>query len=405
MSDWDKLANDYPEYRLLAQKFREPRPRRLLALDGGGIRGVLTLEVLAELERQLREKTGGGPDFRLSDYFDYVAGTSTGAIIAAGLALGFPVQKLLDFYQKSGKAMFKKPWLWKRLWYSYESKPLLRTLKRTFSVDGQDTTLGSGNLRCLLLVVLRNVTTDSPWPLSSNPFATYNRLERKDSNLRVPLYKLVRASTAAPVFFSPQTISFEEGNAKKTFKFEDGGMTPYNNPAFLLYRMATEEPYKLSWEKGEKKLLLVSVGTGAAPLLDARIYSQGNSILKNAANIPSALMYGAQIDQDVNCRLSGRCVYGAPIDREIGDLIPLDRSSTLDSPPHLPLSVDLGRNFLYARYNVELTHEGLADLGITGVDPEKVAKLDSVKSMKDLRRIGKALGEKTVDVTRFGPHV
>lgn len=402
MSDWNKLANDYPEYQQLAQRFCEPRPRRLLALDGGGIRGILTLEVLAELERQLRERTKGGPDFRLSDYFDYIAGTSTGAIIATGLALGFSVEKLLAFYEKSGKAMFKKPALWKRLWYSYKSRPLLRTLKKTFSVDGKDTTLGSGKLRCLLLVVLRNVTTDSPWPLSSNPFATYNRLDRKDCNLRVPLYKLVRASTAAPVFFSPQTISFERDNPKKTFKFEDGGMTPYNNPAFLLYRMATEEPYKLSWEKGEKNLLLVSVGTGAAPRLDARIYSKGNFLLKNAANIPSALMYGAQIDQDINCRLSGRCVYGAPIDREIGDLIPLDRSAALN--PQLPPSVDAGRSFLYARYNVELTHDGLKELGITGVDPEEVAKLDSVKNIKDLRRIGRALGEKAVDVTRFDPH-
>jgi predicted acylesterase/phospholipase RssA len=73
----------------LAERFETEKPqRKLLALDGGGIRGVITLEILAELERQLAEKTGQGKAFRLGQYFDYVAGTSTGAIVAAGLAVG-----------------------------------------------------------------------------------------------------------------------------------------------------------------------------------------------------------------------------------------------------------------------------------------------------------------------------
>ena len=395
MADWDKLAQEFPRYGPLAQRFREPRQRRLLALDGGGIRGALTLEVLAEIERQLREKTRAGDDFRLCDYFDYIGGTSTGAIIAAGLAMGFSVEKLLGFYQESGEAMFTTPFFLKRLWYSYESEPLLQKLKETF---GAETTLGSEKLRCLLLVVMRNVSTDSPWPISSNPFAKYNRPQREDNNLNGRLYEIVRASTAAPTFFSPQTITF----GKKTFKFEDGGVTPYNNPAFLLYRMATEEPYNLNWEKGENKLLLVSVGTGAAPQLDAETYSKGNFILTNAKNIPSSLMYGSQVDQDINCRLSGRCVYGSEIDREIGDLRP--RHGESEPRPHLPLSTDAGRNFLYFRYNVELSREGLADIGITDVDPRQVSKLDAVKNIGDLRRVGAALAKKVVDVEQFGPH-
>ena len=53
-------------------------PRKLLALDGGGIRGTITLEILAELERSLEQRLGAGPGFVLADYFDYIAGTSTG---------------------------------------------------------------------------------------------------------------------------------------------------------------------------------------------------------------------------------------------------------------------------------------------------------------------------------------
>ena len=66
-------------------------PRKLLALDGGGIRGILTLEVLDRIERELQKKLGRGDDFLLADYFDYVAGTSTGAIIATCISLGMRV--------------------------------------------------------------------------------------------------------------------------------------------------------------------------------------------------------------------------------------------------------------------------------------------------------------------------
>ncbi|HEX6184122.1 MAG TPA: patatin-like phospholipase family protein, partial [Pyrinomonadaceae bacterium] len=244
MADWNKLATEHPRYERLARKYLEPRPRRMLSLDGGGIRGVITLQVLAELERQLREKTGGGADFRLGDYFDYVGGTSTGAIIASCLAYGFSVEEIIGLYDRLGKGMFKMPWNpVKLLWYKYRSDPLEGQLRDIFGKDedGDDFMLGSGLLRCLLLLVLRNVSTDSFWPISNNPFARYNLGEgadyaNKKSNLHIPLWQLVRGSTAAPTFFKPQEIEVRSRNSVKTFKFEDGGVTPYNNPAFLLYR-------------------------------------------------------------------------------------------------------------------------------------------------------------------------
>ena len=68
-------------------------------------------------------------------------------------------------------------------------------------------------------------------------------------------------------------------------------------------------------------MLVVSVGTGSAPKVDSEVYSSGKTVFTNLANFPAALMYGAQVDQDVNCRVAGRCVHGAVIDRELGDLI------------------------------------------------------------------------------------
>jgi len=83
-------------------------PKRILALDGGGIRGVLTLEFLLELEKQLREKLQLGNGFVLADYFDLIAGTSTGAIIAAALALGKSVEEVRGFYLNCGCEIFTK---------------------------------------------------------------------------------------------------------------------------------------------------------------------------------------------------------------------------------------------------------------------------------------------------------
>jgi uncharacterized protein len=83
-------------------------PRKLLALDGGGIRGLITIEVLAELERQIRAgliahgKLELNAPFVLADYFDYIAGTSTGAIIATALSLGMSVDTVRQFYEESG---------------------------------------------------------------------------------------------------------------------------------------------------------------------------------------------------------------------------------------------------------------------------------------------------------------
>ena len=122
------------------------------------------------------------------------------------------------------------------------------------------------NLHCLLTVVTRNLTTDSAWPVSSNPAALFNNPDLDDCNLKLELWRLVRASTAAPVFFPPEVISLSPDDPSKSFVFVDGGTTAYNNPAFLLFKMATEPAYRLGWARGERNLLIVSVGTGSAPM-------------------------------------------------------------------------------------------------------------------------------------------
>jgi hypothetical protein len=354
----------------------------------------MTLEILAELERQLAEWSGEGDDFRLCHFFDYIAGTSTGAILAAGLARGMSARELLDFYTEAGPLMFQKSHLLRRLRNFYTADPLKQKLQEVF---GADTTLHPDHLRSLLLVVTRNATTDSPWPVSTNPEAKYNEVARGDCNLNIPLWQLVRASTAAPIYFPPEVLAWDPADPDKTFVFVDGGITPYNNPSFLLYRMATLPEYRLGWPIGERRLMMVSLGTGSAPGADGDVLAPDKNLVSNLAGLPGALMYGAQVDQDVNCRTVGRCVHGNPIDRELGDMIPRRHGRKVS------LDEDLGRAFLYARFEPELTAAGLAGLGLPDIDPKTVQTLDAVGAIPDLRRIGQAVAGELGVTAQFGP--
>lgn len=378
----------------LAERYETQRPRKMLALDGGGIRGVITLKFLEKIENDLKKKLNKGDEFRLCDYFDYIGGTSTGAIIAAGLSIGLSVKELIHFYLTKGKDMFDKNFILKRWKALYESGPLLSMLQQTFGAD-TDLIIRKGKYRCLLLVVTMNRTTDSPWPISNNPLAKYNDEKRPDCNAQIKLYQLVRASTAAPVFFPPETLQWDPHDPGKSFVFVDGGVTPYNNPSFLMYRMATQPAYNLNWETGEDKMLIVSVGTGAAPTA-----GEYHNLLDAAKGLPNNLMYAMQIDQDINCRTVGRCTYGAPIDRELNYMIPKDEHGNI-----YPLSQDTKRHFLYARYNADLSPEGLAELNLATINSDDVRKMDSVDFIDDLQIVGKAAADQQVRIEHFGSFV
>ena len=368
----------------LMERIEREGPKKLLAVDGGGIRGVLALEVLQGIEDLLRAKSGR-PDFRLADYFDYIAGTSTGGIIAAGLSMGMSVGEILKFYQEAGAQMFVKANLLRRLRYKFEDEPLAEKLREVFA---SDTTLGSEKLQTLLLLVMRNATTDSPWPISNNPYARYNGRTRDDCNLDLPLWQLVRASTAAPTFFPPEVIVLSPGTATaREFVFVDGGVTMYNNPAFQMFLMATLDRYwalkpEARWQTGAEHMLVVSVGTGTSPAARQGLEPDEMNLLFNATTIPSALMFAALNEQDLLCRVFGDCRAGEALDREVGDLVgsdgPLQHGQKL---------------FTYLRYNAELTREGLDALGCRDIEPKTVQQMDSIQGIPELRRVGARVAE------------
>jgi patatin-like phospholipase/acyl hydrolase len=372
---------------------REP-PYRLLAIDGGGIRGMVAIEVLAGIEGMVQAELGASDEFVLADYFHYIGGTSTGAIIATCLSLGMRVDRIRRFYVEHGQTMFDKANLVRRIRYRFEGRRLTELIQQEF---GADTTLGDERLRTLLMLVMRNASTNSPWPVSNNPRARYNRrdhLEGTSSNLDLKLWQLVRASTAAPTYFPPEVIQIgsrtaadSEERAEQGFIFVDGGLTTCNNPALQLFLMATADPYNLNWLPGAKQMLLVSVGTGQDPNINPSLVPRKMHLLYQAGAVPTAFASAAMQEQDFLCRVFGDCRHGDPLDREVGDM----RGAGIGACDKL---------FTYVRYNAELSREGLDRLGLPDVEPRHVRRLDSVEHIAELREVGRAVA-RTVDREHF----
>jgi uncharacterized protein len=141
-----------------------PSAKRILALDGGGVRGMLTLSYLKVIEDLLRQRHGNDPNFRLSDYFDLIAGTSTGAIIASALACGLSVEFIQEKYRALATQVFRAGFLrWGIIRPKFDTHALERALKDE-SVLGANTTLGSPRLLTGLMIMTKRLDTGSPWP-------------------------------------------------------------------------------------------------------------------------------------------------------------------------------------------------------------------------------------------------
>jgi uncharacterized protein len=371
----------------LEQHFRAGGPKRILSIDGGGLRGVLALAILARVERILKERHGGSGDFRLSQYFDLMAGTSTGAVIAACLALGMTVEEVGGHYFKLGRNIFQKsPFRLGFFRAKYDAAKLEAELK---SVFGADTTLGSPKLKTGLMVMLKRLDSGSPWPLSNNPAGKYfkdpgdNCIPNRD----YPLWKVVRASTAAPSFFDPEpfTIAEAAGCLPVIGEFVDGGVSPHNNPAFQAFMFATIGGYKLGWPAGADRIELVSVGTGTK---DPRVRVGGPTVA-GALKSVVALMDDCKSQVDLMLQWLSDSPTARSIDGEVGDL----RGDLLGGVPQLT----------YLRYDVDLSMESVLHLkpGLSVERVESLSAMDDPDNMELLMELGARAADKTVVPQHF----
>lgn len=364
------------------------KSKRILALDGGGVRGILTLGILEKIEQILKDRHGSDPNFRLCHYFDLIAGTSTGAIIAAALALGMTVKEITEIYLRLGKRVFKRSlFRWALFRTRYRRNLLSEELQKVY---GEKTTLGSRDLQTGLLIVTKRLDSGSPWPLGNNPQGQFFNSPNHDyiPNKDYPLWKVVRASTAAPLYFAPETIEIigASGNASVTGQFVDGGVSPANNPALQALMYATLEGYRVGWPLGADNILLVSVGTGSR---DPKV-APSTFVAKHAVNSLLALMDDCGTLVETVLQWMSDSPTAREIDSEIGKLA----KDFIRQPPLLS----------YLRYNIELQRETISNelaLTLSSREAERLNKLDRAKNMARLKEIGQLVGQKKVDAKDF----
>jgi len=365
------------------------RPRRILTLDGGGIRGIFSLQILARIEEHFRAQRGA-PALVLRDEFDFFAGTSTGAIIAACLAWGMSVAEVEKLYIDRGAAMFAPmPW-WQRWKGKYRADAIADFFRGHFcELDDARTPSLLGTRRLwhdgepkYLLMVMRNASTGSPWPVCNNPRAKYNDPTLLDSNLRVPLWQLLRASTAAPTYFPPEQITL----GSSQFLFVDGGISPYNNPSLIATLMATLPEFHIEWPTGPDRLQVISIGTGSERARMKKHEAGDVHMLDQAAFVIPALLGSVAVEQDMLCRVLGRCDYGDTIDTEVGALAGAGILSESE------------KKFSYVRYNREFTAtETAALLRDTG----QRFSLDNLALIPYLQQVGREYAASAVAARHF----
>lgn len=186
---------------------------KILSIDGGGIRGLYSAKLLEVFEARFK--------CRLVDYFDMICGTSTGGLIALGLALGIPAAHISQFYLEKGREIFpssKSPFRLLKQFFGtgkYRNQDLKRALQNIFSEKKL------GDAECLVCIPSHSITHARPYIFKfDHPEGGLGR----DNNTLV--VDVALATSAAPTFFPIVEIKDHPG------QFVDGGVCA-NNPALV----------------------------------------------------------------------------------------------------------------------------------------------------------------------------
>jgi hypothetical protein len=267
------------------------------------------------LEAILRERFG--PETVLADYFDLIGGASTGAIIATGLALGLPVERLIATYLDLADKGFRRSSRFAFLAPKFQAAPLLEQIRAHVGEE----TLGSAKLKTGLAIVAKRIDTGSMWVFHNNPRGRWFDVSLSDPdavpNKDLKLTQLIRASTAAPSYFAPESIEIARGISGT---FVDGAVSPHGNPGLLLFLLATLGGYGFRWPTGSGQLLLASIGTGHQPMTPSRMPPKRGPPLLLAVHALKSVMDDCNWLNQTLLQYLGQSPVPWHIDGEIGDL-------------------------------------------------------------------------------------
>ena len=346
----------------LKERLNSDGPKRILALDGGGIQGAITIGYLEKIQNLLRERYDN-PHLMLCDYFDLIGGTSTGSIIAGGLAIGMDVVDIKNLYLKLGDKIFgSKRGIFQRLSAKFKIEALEDELEKIF----KDMTLGSDKVKTGLCIVTKRADTGSTWPLINHPGGKYY-----EYNKDILLRKAIRASTAAPTYFQPEAFDVGGGQIGA---FVDGGVSMHNNPALQLFLLATLKGFPFHWETGEKKILLTSIGTGYWDNRKSVEEVTDNKLWDWASEVISMLMDDSKVLNQLLLQFLSNSPTAVHIDGEIGNL----SGDVLTKEPALH----------YLRYDAKLEDGNLDKMGISGIKAMDLREMSASENCAVLMKIG-----------------
>jgi predicted acylesterase/phospholipase RssA len=204
-----------------------------IAIDGGGIRGVIVTRALASLERHLRKP--------VHDIFRLAAGTSTGSIISAGIAAGLTASQMHQLYISLGEVIFKRNWrsmIWPISRFRYPHEPLINALREHIGTRKMGDFWTNNPPTDVVITTFDLVSGKTcfikPW---------------KKEYMDWPVIWAVLASSSVPTYFP-----VVDG------RYVDGGVGSYANPCYLA---AYEAQFCLKWDP--KETTLISLGTGRDP--------------------------------------------------------------------------------------------------------------------------------------------
>jgi patatin-like phospholipase/acyl hydrolase len=225
---------------------------RILSIDGGGLRGIVPVLILKELER----RTGK----RIHEMFDLIAGTSTGGLIAAGLTAGMSfisrdpmhtLDEILRIYTQDGPLIFPKPTTWDKLrkvWRpEFDQKGLRDKVSSLF--------LGTKLANCVKPVFI------TAYDVQNNEAVFFSsRHARQNSDLNATIYSACLATSAAPTYLPAYEVSY--GGKQRTFV--DGGLF-MNNPTIGAITEASKYHAEAIYNRPDmafEDICALSLGTG-----------------------------------------------------------------------------------------------------------------------------------------------
>lgn len=384
-------------------------PKRILALDGGGVKGVLSLGMAKALETELRGRSGD-PKLVLADYYDLIGGTSTGAIVATGLALGLTVDAMIELYMSLGPKVFGRRVGDGNLFRSkYDPRDLRVALEPTLGRR----TLGSPDLKTGLAIHMKRIDTGSAWVLTNNPKNKYFDFDDDERgtvpNRRYRLIDLVMASAAAPTFFDEVVINIARDDKDRVIQkgyFVDGAVGANNNPGMQLLMLALVPGYGFHWASGAQNLMMTSIGTGLRrPQIDGDKFRTMMPGFRGIQALRS-MIYDTQIQGIMLLQALSVPKRAWPINSEVGDmknvvlgqgpLLDYQRIDVmLDRKPKKKRGKPLERTALEALIDRDCTMKEL--LGVDELANGTPANMDL------LLQIGIAAGKGYVDATYPDP--